>query len=277
MMFYSGSHELYGRFVLNGSAHDACSAWRESQSFADELHRRDAECWLERVAKSDGSEIELYEAERSSYSIVEYREAFVDFLAGHALRGEAFLQHIENGFHIIRWTAADLKVSKDKRSGRRRMATMPEGTRAEVRFREASARQHRERESRSPAERFREILDRDGQSMRAVFLHGGDEALRRRAAEAVRQAMGTGSWCELAPDGSNLASCPSDSVIFVPEVEALPLQVQTSLKDRLREGVLRLILATGADPNELLIGQRLSAALYYFVSPGLLDLRDAHP
>jgi hypothetical protein len=277
MATYSGSHELYGRFALSASPRDTRNSWLEARSFANKFEQRDSEWWLGRVARFEGSEIELYEAERSSYSIVQDREAFIDFIARHAVRGRAFLQHIENGFHVTSWEVIDSKVSKNRRSGHRRMAALPTGTRAEAHFREVDSRQERHWEARTPADRFEEALVRYGRSRRAFFLHGGDEVLRRRAAEAIRQAMGATSWCELTSDGSNLGRGVPQGVAFVPEAGTLPSTVQLSLLERLREGTVKLILATASEPNELVARGLLSTELHYFVSPGLLDLRDVHP
>lgn len=277
MRLYSGTHELYGKFVLARSAQETLGAWLKTQSFANRFEQRDTEWWLERIAGLGGSEIELYEVERSSYSIVEHRESFIDFIAKHASGGKAFLQHIENGFHAIRWKVANSKVNKSTAFGHRRIAHLPKGSRAEIHSQEAQSRQEREAESRSPADRFEEVIFRYGQSLRVFFLHGGDDALRRGAAEAIGKVMGAGSLCELNSDGSNLATCLSHGVAFLPEVETLPLQVQTSLKDHLRQGTVKLIVATSADPRQLVISGRLSVEFYYFISPGQLDLSRVHP
>jgi len=58
MPIYSGSHELYGKFSLKRRSADVLAEWLATQSYENDFDKRDARLWIERIAVTDGNEIE---------------------------------------------------------------------------------------------------------------------------------------------------------------------------------------------------------------------------
>ena len=103
MPIYSGSHELYGKFSLRRRSADVLAEWLATQSYENDFDKRDARLWIERIAVTDDNEIELFESTRSSYRDVGQRIEFLGWLADQAENGQAFVQHVENGFQLTRF------------------------------------------------------------------------------------------------------------------------------------------------------------------------------
>jgi hypothetical protein len=258
MTIHAGSHELYGTFVLKRPSAQVLADWLSLQRCETDFDRRDLVWWLERIAVFEGSTIELFEAERSSYATVDARIGFVAWLAGEARSGRAFVQHVDNGYRLTTFTVRDGVVAKDTTSGRwRPLAELPSGTRAERNAEIAAARQERERQGRPPEEHFAEFLVRDARQSRMFFLVHGDPQLIAQAAARIQAAAG-------------------EDIPFVADLGALAPQEQKLLWERMREGE-RFIIGSPGDADALVITGKLFEPLYDRLRTGAIDLRRARP
>ena len=260
MPIYSGSHELYGKFSLRRRSADVLAEWLATQSYENDFDKRDARLWIERIAVTDDNEIELFESTRSSYRDVGQRIEFLGWLADQAENGQAFVQHVENGFQLTRFVVNRGVSAKETRSGKHRLIKLPRGTRAERNAEAALAKQQQEDESLSTDDLFHEILIREAKHRKLFFLTNGDAVLIALAAEQLRAASG-------------------EAITFVPDISALSVHEQAAVLQQCWDGIRMIVGCTleSEQINRVICEGKLNEALLYRLRNCEIDLRRARP
>lgn len=271
-MITSGTHLLFGELCFASDAQAQIERWLAAQSPSDRYAARDQRWWAEAVFSAQGTQLRIFDEDRSSYTRVEQIARAIDGLVADAVSGTITLQHTENGFHVRRWKLTEgrpLQTSVETLA-RSVAAPAPDDPRRRH-LRERLAAQDVLWERRTPSERFDEVLVRNVPHLRGILLVGGTEAHRSAAIRAIATV-----WSGLQPwDG--VGDPPAGAVRVTQPLSALSSEAQGALRDALAETETRVLLFADGDPGEAVRNGSLRQDLYHRIRAGQLDLSAVHP